>query len=67
METPRDSDRVHRFVEAFEGRYGRKPRLEDAEGSFVTKVAQDMQMSVGGARYDIRQAAKPKPERRAAE
>jgi len=62
METQKNSERVHRFVEAFEKLYGRKPRPEDAEGSFTIQVAQDMQMSVGGARYYIRLATEGKPE-----
>ena len=48
MELQKDSDRVHRFIEAFEKLYGRKPSQEDAEGNFAARVAQDMQMSVGG-------------------
>lgn len=63
METQKNSERVHRFIEAFERLYGRKPRPEDAEGTFTIQVAQDMQMSVGGARYYIRQATERKPER----
>lgn len=57
MEAQNNSERVHRFIEAFEKLYGRKPRPEDAEGTFTIQVAQDMQMSVGGARYYIRMAA----------
>jgi hypothetical protein len=52
-----DRDRVHRFVQAFESNYGRKPTLQDAEGNFRVRVAQDMNMSVGGARYYLRLAA----------
>jgi hypothetical protein len=33
-----------------------KPRPEDAIGGFTVQVAQDMRMSVGGARYYIRWA-----------
>jgi hypothetical protein len=51
-----ETDRVQRFIEAFEKLYGRKPKPEDAEGNFTIRVAQDMQMSVGGARYYIRAA-----------
>jgi len=49
-----DRERVRRFIEAFEDTYKRKPRVEDAEGDFMRKVAQDMHMSVGGARYYLR-------------
>ena len=58
-----NSDRVHRFIEAFEKLYGRKPRPEDAEGNVTIRIAQDMQMSVGGTRYYIRLATERKPER----
>ena len=54
MGTQKNSERVNRFIEAFEKLYGRKPRPEDAEGNFTIQVAQDMEMSVGGARYYIR-------------
>jgi len=60
VETQKNSERVHRFVEAFEKLYGRKPRPEDAEGNFTIQVAQDMQMSVGGARYYIHLATQHK-------
>ena len=63
METLNNSERVHRFIEAFEKLYGRKPRPEDAEGTFTIQVAQDMQMSVGGARYYIRMATKGETEK----
>jgi hypothetical protein len=53
-----DTQRVDRFIEAFETLYGRKPRPEDAEGNFKIRVAQDMQISVGGARYYLRLAIK---------
>jgi hypothetical protein len=49
--------RIDRFIEAFEKLYGRKPKWEDAQGDFRIRVAQDMQMSVGGARYYLRLAA----------
>jgi hypothetical protein len=49
-------ERIQRFIEAFERVYGRKPKLDDAEGNFKLQVAQDMQMSVGGARYYLRLA-----------
>ena len=49
-------ERVCRFIRAFESIYERKPTLEDAEGDFKLRVAQDMHMSVGGARYYIRLA-----------
>jgi hypothetical protein len=52
----KDSDRVLSFIEAFEKLYGRKPRHEDSVGTFTIQVAQEMQMSVGGARYYIRKA-----------
>jgi len=58
-----DTQRVDRFIEAFEKLYGRKPKVEDAEGDLKIQVARDMQMSVGGARYYIRLAS----ERRARE
>jgi hypothetical protein len=54
-----DTERVHRFIEAFEKLYGRKPKAEDADGDFKIQVAQDMRMSVGGARYYIRLASRP--------
>jgi hypothetical protein len=54
VEMQEERNRVHRFTEAFEKLYGRKPQLEDAEGSFALQVAQDMDMSVEGARYYIR-------------
>lgn len=57
VELQKDLDRVHRFIQAFEELYGRKPTSEDAEGNFAIQVAQDMEMSVGGARYYIRAAA----------
>jgi hypothetical protein len=56
LELRRDSDRVQRFVAAFERLYGRKPTPKDAEGTFSAQVAEDMEMSVGGARYYIRAA-----------
>ena len=56
MELRNDSVRVQRFIAAFEKLYGRKPRPDDAEGNFTAQVAQDMEMSVGGARYYIRVA-----------
>jgi hypothetical protein len=61
VELQKDLDRVHRFIAAFEKLYGRKPRLEDAIGNFTVRVAQDMEMSVGGARYYIRAATERKP------
>jgi hypothetical protein len=33
--------------------------VQDAEGDLATQVAEDMQMSVGGARYYIRLASVP--------
>ena len=51
VEMQEEPERVHRFIEAFEKLYGRKPRPKDAEGNFTIQVAQDMEMSVGGARY----------------
>jgi hypothetical protein len=58
-----DTQRVLRFIKAFEELYGRKPQMEDAEGQFKTQVARDMHMRVGGAQYYLRLAA----ERRRAE
>ena len=60
VEMQREPERVHRFIEAFEKLYGRKPSPEDAEGNFTIQVAQDMEMSVGGARYYIRAATEGK-------
>lgn len=60
MELQKDPDRVRRFIAAFERLYGRKPRADDAEGTFPVRVAQDMEMSVGGARYYIRAAVEDK-------
>jgi hypothetical protein len=60
VELEKDSDRVHRFIAAFEKQYGRRPTPEDAQGHFTTQVAQDMEMSVGGARYYIRVATEQK-------
>jgi len=57
VEMQKDTERFHRFIEAFERFYERKPRLEDADGDFEIQVAQDMQMSVGLARYYLRLAA----------
>ena len=51
-----DNERVCRFIQAFESIYKRKPTIEDAEGDFKLRVAQDMHMSVGGARYYLRLA-----------
>ena len=58
---PEEADRVPRFIEAFEKLYGRKPRPEDANGNFTVQVAQDVEMSVGGARYYIRVATEGRP------
>jgi len=58
----KNTERVHRFIEAFQKLYGRKPKPEDAEGNFKIQVAQDMQMSVGGARYYLRLAAEHEKE-----
>ena len=52
-----EARRIHRFIAAFEELYGRKPKPEDAEGDFKMRVAEDMQMSVGGAFYYLRSAA----------
>lgn len=57
MEMQNDTKRIDRFIEAFEKLYGRKPKAEDADGNFKIQVAQDMQMSVGGARYYIHLAS----------
>jgi hypothetical protein len=60
VEMQNKPERVDRFIQAFEKLYGRKPRAEDADGDFKLQVAQDMQMSVGGARYYIRLASERK-------
>ena len=60
VEMQNNRERVDRFIEAFEKLYGRKPQAEDANGDFKIQVAQDMQMSVGGARYYIRLASERK-------
>jgi hypothetical protein len=41
VEMPKEPEWVHRFIEAFEKLYGRKPRPEEAEGNFTiyAKVA----------------------------
>lgn len=57
LEMQPDKDRVRKFIDSFEIIYKRKPTLEDAEGDFKLRVAQDMNMSVGGARYYLRLAA----------
>ena len=66
LEMGPDKDRIRRFIESFEKIYKRRPTLEDAEGDFKLQVAQDMNMSVGGARYYLRLAAeydeKEKPD-----
>lgn len=53
-----DHERIRRFIQAFEEIYKRRPTLEDVEGDFTRQVAQDMHMSVGGARYYLRMATK---------
>lgn len=58
MET--ETERVQRFIEVFENLYGRKPSADDADGDFKLRVAQDMRISVGGARYYIRRAVESK-------
>ncbi len=60
MEMQNDTERIDRFIEAFEKLYGRKPKTEDADGDFKIQVAEDMQMSLGGARYYIRLASERK-------
>ncbi len=60
MQMQNNTERIDRFIEAFEKLYGRKPKAEDADGDFKIQVAQDMQMSVGGARYYIRLACERK-------
>ena len=60
MEMQNKPERVDRFIQAFEKLYGRRPKAEDADGDFKLQVAQDMQMSVGGARYYIRLASERK-------
>jgi len=62
LEMQETKERVQRFIEAFERVYGRKPKQDDAEGNFKLQVAQDMQMSVGGARYYLRLAVTHKEE-----
>jgi hypothetical protein len=57
-----EEELICRFIDAFEQRYGRKPKLEDAEGNFKRDVARDMQMSVGGAHYYLRLAAEHEKE-----
>jgi hypothetical protein len=57
LEMGPDKDRIRRFIESFEKIYKRRPTLEDVEGDFKLQVAQDMNMSVGGARYYLRLAA----------
>ena len=57
---PRETDQLQRLVAAFEKLYGRQPRPEDAKGNFTIQVAQDMEMSLGGARYYIRAATEGK-------
>jgi len=37
--------------------YGRKPRLEDADGDFKIRVSLEMQMSIAGARYYLHLAS----------
>jgi hypothetical protein len=56
LEMQPDKDHVRRFIDSFQIIYKRKPTLEDAEGDFKLRVAQDMNMSVGGARYYLRLA-----------
>jgi len=53
MDMQENSERIQKFIDAFEKLYGRKPGREDAFGNFIVQVAQDMRMSVGGARYYI--------------
>jgi len=60
VEMQETKERIQRLIEAFEKIYGRKPKPDDAEGNFKYKVAQDMQMSVGGAHYYLRLAAEYK-------
>jgi hypothetical protein len=60
VEMQDNMERVDRFIEAFQKLYGRQPKAEDADGDFKIQVAQDMQMSVGGARYYIRLASERK-------
>ena len=62
VEMQNNMGRIDRFIEAFEKLYGRKPKAEDADSDFTVQVAQDMQMSVGGARYYIRLASVRKAE-----
>ena len=59
-EKQENSERVHRFIDAFSKLYGRKPQLEDAVGDFAVQVARDLQMHVGGARYYLRRAMRTK-------
>ena len=63
VEMQEDTQRVYRFIQAFETLYGRKPAPEDAEGDFKIRVAQEMQMSIGGARYYLRLAAELEGEK----
>jgi hypothetical protein len=57
-----NSERIHRFIEAFEKLYGRKPKPDDADGDFKIQVARDMQMSIGGARYYFHLATQQKEQ-----
>jgi hypothetical protein len=57
VEMQNNKEHIDRFIEAFEKLYGRKPIAADADGDFKIQVAQDMQMSVGGARFYIRLAS----------
>ena len=59
MEMQNNTERVDRFLEAFEKLYGRKPKAEGAHGDFKIQIAQDMQMNVGGPHY-IRMTAERK-------
>jgi len=62
VEMQNNTERIDRLIEAFEKLYGIKPQAEDADGDFKIQVAQDMQMSLGGARYYIRLASERKPK-----
>lgn len=59
----KNRDRILRFIKAFEELYGRKPTMDDVGGDFKIRVAHDMQMSVGGARYYLRMAVEYEDEK----
>jgi hypothetical protein len=56
VERQGNSERVYRFIDAFQRLYGRKPQPDDAASDFAAQVARDLQMNVAGARYYLRWA-----------